>query len=204
MQEVGGKIRWAQKINRSLVRRLYEQDARGIVDVELIDEVGNSLLVRCKDILIATATNQRLVTCPYCKAEFSIRRGEDVLHCSCGWTGSFQSYRRSFKGRHLDGGTAVSFFREYVETFPKVSAPRERMLLIDRLLNQWHYWATNSRKRARRADMMWEGEVHGEVIRVPTRPTASNLIEGKHLIEFLDELSGISHRLQMPNRNELH
>lgn len=203
MEEVGGKIRWAEKINRSLIRRLYEQDARGIVDAELIGEVGIALLVRCKDILIATAANNGRVTCPRCQAEFSSSRGQDALHCNCGWAGSLQAYRLSLKGRHLDGGTATAFFREYAERFPHARTPLARMLLIDRLLNQWHYWATKSWETAGRPDMKWKGQVEGEVIRVPTRPTASNLIEGKHVVEFLDELGGIDQRVQLPERNEL-
>ena len=39
---------WAPRLRPQLLRRLYESDARGIQDLELCDEVGMFLFMRCR------------------------------------------------------------------------------------------------------------------------------------------------------------
>jgi hypothetical protein len=47
--KVGGvDIRWAHKLRPEKLRRLYELDAQGLADAELIDEVGDTLYSRCE------------------------------------------------------------------------------------------------------------------------------------------------------------
>ena len=46
--------RWAPRVRRSKIRRLYETDALGIYDDELIDDVGYALLARCRSFLAAS------------------------------------------------------------------------------------------------------------------------------------------------------
>src|SRR5215471_6451592 len=40
---------WPRRVSRRVIRQLYELDAKGIVEAELIDEVGFGLLARCKE-----------------------------------------------------------------------------------------------------------------------------------------------------------
>jgi len=40
------KLTWAKKVPPNLIRRLYEQDAKGIYDEELADDVGIGLQSR--------------------------------------------------------------------------------------------------------------------------------------------------------------
>ncbi len=49
-----GRPEWAGRVSRHKIVKLYKTDARGIVDPELIDEVGTWLLLRCESILMAT------------------------------------------------------------------------------------------------------------------------------------------------------
>ena len=46
-----GEIRWGRRVPKWKIRRLYELDARGIVDEELIDDVGVTVFERCRSIL---------------------------------------------------------------------------------------------------------------------------------------------------------
>ena len=57
------KIRhyWAPRARPELIRRLYESDAAGLLDGELVDEVGYALLLRCKTIQCVTERR-----CPEC------------------------------------------------------------------------------------------------------------------------------------------
>jgi hypothetical protein len=45
------ELDWAPRVAPEQVRLLYEKDARGFVDDELLDDVGYRLAARCTDIL---------------------------------------------------------------------------------------------------------------------------------------------------------
>ena len=58
------QIEWAPRVKPHTIRRLYELDAKGILDENLIDEVGFGLWARCETIHRVT---HRL--CPECGGE---------------------------------------------------------------------------------------------------------------------------------------
>jgi hypothetical protein len=174
---VGGvKLRWAPKLRPEKLRRLYETDARGIVDDELIDDVGYTLYSRCGSILTVTEAFHGRVKCPGCAAV--LLRGdpgrgpaEELLHCAaCGWQTTWKEYHRSWQNRQLWGGNAVEAFEAFVRRFPATRTPREKMLLIDQLIHAYHY------------DLKRQSY---------NRPAAANLIEGgmKQVVQFLDSLT---------------
>lgn len=174
---VGGvELRWAPKLRPEKLRRLYETDARGILDEELIDEVAFTLYSRCDSILTVTEAFRGWVKCPGC-GQIVLRPTdgtgpkEESLHCAgCGWQASWAEYHRSWQNRQLWGGNAVEWFEEYVRRFPAARTPREKMLLIDRLIHAFH---------------------HDLKRNAYNRPAAANLIEGnlRQVIEFLDRLT---------------
>jgi hypothetical protein len=47
-------IEWASRVNPAVTRRLYDTDARSIVDEEQIDDVGYAPYWRCQSIIAAT------------------------------------------------------------------------------------------------------------------------------------------------------
>ncbi len=133
--------RWAGRVPRHKIARLYENDARGIVDEELIDEVGYALLDRCQSILTATEAHKGRAKCPGCgNAVDHDWNPRAVLLCErCGWQGTWRAYHKSYQGRHLYAGGMAAAFREYVERFPLTKTPRERMVQIDRLIHRFHW-----------------------------------------------------------------
>jgi hypothetical protein len=154
------------------VRRLYTTDALGIVDEDLIEEVGSALLARCESILAVTAAHYGQIQCPQCAA-LIVReghsRGSTVLVCArCDWSLPWADYHRTYRGRQLFGANAVGVFRDFVARFPTLTEPRARMLAIDRLLHEFHTG-----------------------LREDGRPVAANLLEGtlREVIAFLDTLS---------------
>jgi len=44
-------IRESRRVPRHKIRRLYESDARGMLDEELLDDVGYGIYARCQDII---------------------------------------------------------------------------------------------------------------------------------------------------------
>ena len=54
-------------MSKRKIRRLYETDAMGIVDEELLDDVGLSLCLRCQSILAVSDARNGKVRCPGCR-----------------------------------------------------------------------------------------------------------------------------------------
>ena len=61
---------WAPRLTKSMISRLYELDAKGLRDDELIEDAGIRLYMRCQSILTATKASRGTVTCPLCEGEF--------------------------------------------------------------------------------------------------------------------------------------
>src|SRR5215472_7170101 len=168
---------WPRRVSRRVIRQLYELDAKGIVDTELINEAGFGLLARCESIAIVTSAHHRgQVTCPSCGGDVLRHRPRHIrtqpLHCgSCGWTTTwgayYDSYRRHGDGR-LTGGSALPAYEEFITRFRGAQTPGARFLAIDRLIHSFHHQ-----------------------LKVSTMPAAASLIEGStgDVIDFLDQLS---------------
>ncbi len=120
-----GEIYWAPRVRQRDVRRLYETDARGIYDEELIDEVGWALYMRCKSFIAAVEALHGRVTCPRC-GEVILRNSkpEEILHCSaCGWEMAWRTYHKSFQHKQLSGAEPVVRFFRVPSPFPPGQVP---------------------------------------------------------------------------------
>jgi len=132
------KVRWASRVNPRLIRRLYETDARGIVDEELIDEVGVALYARCESILQANEAHiHGRVLCPECGQ--TIQRPLDVwrdrskpVTCDrCGWSVRWGDYLATYQDKHLVSVGAIAMHQAFVRDFRRAATPREKMLAIE-------------------------------------------------------------------------
>lgn len=172
MDDGSTEIRWAPRVRQEKVRQLYENDARGFYDQELIDDVGYSLYARCQSFLTAVEAAQGRARCPRCGTLIPHhRQPEEVLRCEgCGWQTTWHRYFKSFQHQQLSGAEpVVRFFQEFLDRFPVARDYREKVFLIDRLLHGFHWYLGNT----------------------PTRPTAVNLIEGRlsEVVAFLESLT---------------
>ena len=165
-------IRWAGKVPQWKIRRLYETDARGIIDADRIDEVGWALWDRCDSILTVTAAHYGHVRCPACGSDIGRQQpppdDEHVICAACNWQIAWKTYHQSYRGKQLFGANAVDVFRAYHQAFPQASTSSAKMLLIDQLIHAFHLGLTDI-----------------------GRPAAANLIEGslREVIQFLDALT---------------
>jgi len=163
---------WAPRVPKWKIRQLYETDAQGRVDEELLDEVGYALFARCQSFIAAQEAIQGRAICPRCQAVI-VHEGQsdELLRCACGWQLSWDAYFRTIQHKQLSGAEpVVRQFRDFCARFPSAESASDKMLLIDRLLHGFHwYYKTNT----------------------VTRPVAINLIEGRlqEVIAFLDVLS---------------
>jgi hypothetical protein len=168
------ELRWAPKVSQAKIWRLYQTDARGLVDEELIDDVGTALYARCRSVLLVS--NAQL-ECPRCHAVLILGWGhseQDVVSCptpGCGWETTWGRYHASWRHRDLIGTRAASAFQAFVDQYPQAHLPQDKMLLIDDLIHAFH---------------------RGIVAGLPHRSAANNLIEGSHkqVVALLDRLAG--------------
>jgi hypothetical protein len=112
---------WSPRVRKSKIARLYTSLGQGIVDEELIDDVGFSLLARCESVLAATEASQgRGVPRPSCDSLVKwISWQDEYLECrSCGWSCPGQAYKKTIKYKHLFAGGMKPFLEEFVREFP--------------------------------------------------------------------------------------
>ncbi len=164
---------WAPRIKPYLIRRLYESDARGIYDDELLNEVGWELYSRCESFIQAMQASQGKTRCPVCGAVVlhSLAAAEIQRCAACGWECPWRDYLKTIRNQQLNGGPeVVELFQNYVEQFPKADEPPKKMLLIDILIHGFHHYLSSGRTR---------------------RPVGVNLIDGdlQFVMEFLDRLT---------------
>ncbi len=166
---------WSPRVKQKLIRELYENDAQGFIDEELINEVGWALRARCESFVAAVGAMRGRVTCPACGAIIlHHRQADEILHCpQCDWELPWKDYFATIQHKQLSGADPVmAFFQDFVDRFPKAREPQEKMVLIDTLIHGWHL------------NMIRD-------IPLETRAAGVNLIEGNYheVVEFLDGLS---------------
>jgi|WetSurMetagenome_2_1015567.scaffolds.fasta_scaffold555367_1 hypothetical protein len=164
---------WPPRVKPYLIRQLYESDAQGALDADLLDEVGWALYSRCDSFLLAQEAFRGSVRCPQCRTPVPRQvQPKEILRCpACGWECAHRAFMESLKDQQLSGGPeVVALFQGYLDAFPKAKAPAEKMLLIDGLIHSFHLFLRSGR---------------------PGRPVAINLINGpqEFVINFLDHLS---------------
>ena len=171
------KIKWAPKVTPVLIERVYRDDAAGLCDEALIDDLGVRLLLRCESVLRAMRGD---VQCPRCGREFNVddqaaKSADGVAPCpaGCGWSITRQAYRTNKRHRELNGADSIArIFGSFVTEYPNCRTARDKLLRIDRLIHEFH----------------WDARLS-----LPNRSVSNNLIEGSHkqVIEFFADLSAI-------------
>ena len=164
---------WAPKVPQFKIRLLYERDVQGILDLDLIDEVGGALWERCDSILTITAAHNGHILCPRCGTVIERQKpwpeDETVACAKCGWHILWATYHQSYRSKQLFGANAVEVFESYHKGFPRAQAAQDKMVLIDQLIHAFHI------------------NLKDDI----GRPVAANLIAGsfKDVIHFLDQLT---------------
>ena len=165
---------WAHRLRKTEIERLYKSCGSGILDEDLIDEVGFGLLARCTSMLqVAEAIRGRPV-CPQCNATAEVRdmwQPRATALCSnCGWKCPWKEYKKTYQRKGLFAGGMESFVRDFVSKFSAARSHRDKLVLIDTLIHRFH----------------WESATQAG-----GRPGSCSLIEGKmkDIMPFLDRLS---------------
>lgn len=167
-------IRWAPRVPMDWLRRLYEQDAMGIADEELVDKVGYRLYERCRDCVLVVNTIRGEFACVDCRERCDVTGTSDVgiITCpACGWTCTRRDFHASWRHKELNVDT--TFVVQFIADWERARSYAQKMLAIDGVIHRWHH----ETKLAERGAV--------------GRPVGVNLIEGsrKQVIAFLDALT---------------
>jgi hypothetical protein len=166
-------LQWAQRVSPAKIRQIYNLDAQGIMDEELIDDVAYAFYARCESILTVTEASKGRIKCPEC-GYVIFHNGvdkEQAIKCQdCSWEITWGEYFNSYHQKQLHGGGAVDVFKNFIVKLPLAKTPQEKMILIDSIIHECH-----------------KGLKEGEY----TRPVAVNLIAGRmtETIKLLDDLA---------------
>lgn len=150
---------WAPKIRRTQIEKFYRVSGLGIIDEEIIDDLGYSLYARCESVVQVHDAMNGKVACPACETVVERDRGnmpvpcrptpkaEEQLVCdTCGWACRWEDYRATFKGKHLYAGAMTPWCRKYLEDFRRARSHREKLVLIDMLIHRFHGELTGGNK----------------------------------------------------------
>lgn len=140
------KIQWAAKVSRKDIQRLYESDAQGLLDTDLLDKVMYAVHARIIDMFeVREAQQYGRVKCRRCGAPIPQpywmggRNKNNLLACEkCGWQTTCGEFYNSYTGKDLLPGSRTELFQEFLERFPNAHTPPEKMLLLDWLIHAFH------------------------------------------------------------------
>jgi hypothetical protein len=165
------RIRWAPRLRREKLLELYAAESLGVVDKDLIDDVGWTLYDRCRSVIMVSDASG--VWCPRCDELVSPcgprwTDGDTPLCSICGWSCTYDEWATSWRHRELNGANAISAFRRFVAAWPAEASYRRQIVLIDALIHAFHVGL--------RGD---EG-----------RPAGNNLLEGNvtDVVQLLDAI----------------
>lgn len=166
---------WAKKVSRRDIRRLYESDAQGLLDEELLNQVLYTIHARVCDMFeVQNGVRLGRVICRSCGVTipqpFRMDNKSSSLRCEqCGWETTSGAFFNSYSGKDLLPASRTDLFQDFLARFPMAETPQEKMLLIDWLIHEFH--------------------VHSGVAR---RLVAQNVIQGsrEELCEMLATLAG--------------
>ena len=129
------KIHWSRSVSRDKIRRLYESDARGMLDEELLDDVGYGIYARCEDMLEVAEADKGRVKCRNCGNIIVRQEGEEAEHpgvgtvlgggeaemlkCDeCSWQTTWGEYCKSLRGKNMRPSRCEHLFEAFIRQWP--------------------------------------------------------------------------------------
>ncbi len=137
---------WAGKVSRRDIQRLYQSDAQGLLDEDLLEKVLYTIHARVCDMFeLREAQQFGRVKCRSCGAPIpqpywmGSRNKDNPLACvRCSWQTTCGAFFDSYTGKDLLPGSRADLFEEFLERFLAAHTPQEKMLLVDWLIHAFH------------------------------------------------------------------
>jgi hypothetical protein len=137
------KFRWAKPVSIDEIRVLYESSASGILNTELLDEVGYGFWARCMQAKEERPViKSHKVKCHNC---CNILCSEtDLFICGCGREYTYSAYKKSFADNKMPNGNAVPIFDEFIKQWMAAESSEKKLELIDGVIHQIHISLANN------------------------------------------------------------
>ena len=133
------KCKWSEKVSRTKLIKLYQNDAKGLIDEDLLDDIGYTFYARCKQ---ARDTRECLekgeIICHHCGTVNKAASYSGLIACPCGYYYTYREYRRSFCTHNMPAGRATEIFNAFADKWLVCKDEKEKMLLIDWLVHECH------------------------------------------------------------------
>jgi hypothetical protein len=145
------KFRWCKKVSRDDLVRLYAGDAKGLIDVDLLDDIGFTFYTRCVQGKETRAhMSKGEIICHHCGAVIKAGKtsptgavlqnadNDALMHCDCGYVYTYREYRRSCNAVNIPGGRATPLFEHFIVKWPACRNVSDKMMIIDWLIHECH------------------------------------------------------------------
>ncbi len=139
--ETFNQFKWCKKASRNDLLRLYQGEAKGMLDEELLDEIGFTFYARCKQAHDARNCMEKgNILCLNCGAVVKANHTYDnqPMYCECGYSYTYREYRRSYMAVNMPGNRATPIFESFEQKWPGCQDATQKMLLIDWLIHECH------------------------------------------------------------------
>ncbi len=163
--------KWAPRVRKREIERMYLSSAKGMIDEDITDEVGYALYARCQSMLEVTEiVRTSRPKCQECGTILPKRtwEPEEQLDCpNCDWRCPARAYNKTWARKNFSTGGLDKDICEFMSRFEPSKSYGEKLVLIDTLIHQSH-WSSDQ-----------------------GRPLVTSLIEGsmKSTMAFLDRLT---------------
>jgi len=154
------RFNWQKKVSRNDLLRLYQSEAKGIADEFLLDDVGISFYLRCKQAKeIRDLMERGQMQCFNCGAVLQATGYANLTACACGHFYTYREYRRNCNAVNMPGGRAVPVFNKFIDQWPVCKTPSEKMMLIDWLIHECHVTLMSGNKGRSVCKNLIEGSI---------------------------------------------
>jgi hypothetical protein len=146
------QFKWSKKVSRNDLLMLYQSEAKGIIDEVLLDDIGLTFYLRCKQAKeIRECMNKGQIVCHHCGAVLTGGRVSPTgsvltknadnytpINCDCGYSYTYREYRRNCNSVNMPGGRATPIFDIFLHKWPVCRDSKSKMMLIDWLVHECH------------------------------------------------------------------
>ena len=133
------QFKWSKKVALKDIFKLYQTEAQGLIDEELVDEIGLTFYMRCKQASeVRGLIDRGQMLCLQCGTVLTKIDDNEVVNCNCGYSYTFREYCRSYTAANMPGGRATEIFEHFAKTWPHLKETSQKMMLIDWLIHQCH------------------------------------------------------------------
>jgi hypothetical protein len=130
------RCRWPAAVPRGKLKRLYESDAKGMIDEALLDDIGFTLYTRCAVAReVYELMEKGKIKCLDCGRALDYA---EIIECPCGQRYTYRGYRKSFRADNMPRGAASAIFDRFIADWERVRETAEKMRLIDCLIHEFH------------------------------------------------------------------